>query len=121
MTYFKKPDHQYNRVIFEFTDTEMKDAGFHQTSKEPAIMEILWLLHRIAEDRTIKGDYVPPKVVAKAKREVEELQADMINSFRDEKEILDKDIHPNVASMFHNMLADEEQILQIDEKETEGA
>ena len=55
MTYFTNINHQYNRVIFEFTDTEKKDAGFHQTSKEPAMMEILRLLHRIA-DAQIKED-----------------------------------------------------------------
>ena len=42
-------------MIFEFTDIEKKDAGFHQTSKEPAMMEILRLLHRIA-DTQIKED-----------------------------------------------------------------
>ena len=50
MTYFNNLNHQYNRVIFEFTDTEKKDAGFHQTSKEPAILEILRLLNRIYEN-----------------------------------------------------------------------
>ncbi len=84
MTYFEKPDHSYHRVIFEFTDTEMKDAGFYRTSKQLAILEMIRLVRRIAEDRTIKGDKDSPEVVAKAKREVAKLQADMINSWPDE-------------------------------------
>ena len=84
MTYFNNLNHEYNRVIFEFTNEEKKDAGFHRTNKEPSVLEMIRLVQRIAEDRTIKGDYVPPEVVAKAKREVAKLQADMINSWPNE-------------------------------------
>ena len=81
MTYFNNINHQYNRVIFEFTDEEKQEAGFHKTSKEPAILEILQLLHRIADDQIINGDKVSPAVLEKAKKAVAELQTDMINSF----------------------------------------
>ena len=57
MTYFNNINHQYNRVIFEFTDEEKQAAGFHKTSKEPAILEILRLLNRIVEnDLTLDSD-----------------------------------------------------------------
>ena len=50
MTYFNNLNHEYNRVIFEFTNEEKKEAGFYRTSKEPAILEILRLLHRIVDE-----------------------------------------------------------------------
>ena len=50
MTYFKKPDHEYHRVIFEFTDKEMENAGFVRLSLIPSELEILQLLQRIAKD-----------------------------------------------------------------------
>ncbi len=50
MTYFEKPDHSYHRMIFEFTDKEMKDAGFEHLSSIPGCFEILHVLQRIAEN-----------------------------------------------------------------------
>ena len=50
ITYFNNLNHQYNRVIFEFTDEEKQAAGFNKTSKEPAILEILRLLNRIYDN-----------------------------------------------------------------------
>ena len=55
MTYFNNINHQYNRVIFEFTDEEKQAAGFHKTSKEPAILEILRLLKRIYDNGNDKN------------------------------------------------------------------
>ena len=52
MTYFEKPDHSYHRVFFEFTDKEMKDAGFEQLSFMPSRLEILRVLQRITENDT---------------------------------------------------------------------
>lgn len=51
MNYFLKPDHAYHRVIFEFTDKEMKDAGFKQLSfvPMPSKLEILRILQRIMD------------------------------------------------------------------------
>ncbi len=49
MTYFKKPDHNYYRVMFEFTDTEMKATGFEKLSFMPDNLEILRVLNRLAE------------------------------------------------------------------------
>ena len=55
MTYFEKPDHSYHRVIFEFTDKEMKDAGFERLSIMPNKLELLQLLKRITDnDNEIK-------------------------------------------------------------------
>ena len=55
MTYFNNLNHQYNRVIFEFTDEEKQAAGFHKTSKEPAILKILRLLNRIYDNGSDKN------------------------------------------------------------------
>ena len=49
MTYFKNPDHKYYRVMFEFTDTEMKAVGFEQISVIPNKLEILQVLNRLTE------------------------------------------------------------------------
>ena len=54
MTYFKKPDHSYYRIIFEFTDKEMKDAGFEKLNIKPNELEILQLLQRISDDELNK-------------------------------------------------------------------
>ncbi len=56
MTYFQKPDHSYHRVIFEFTDTEMKAAGFEKLSLQPSRLEILRVLQRITENDTKRLD-----------------------------------------------------------------
>ena len=52
MNYFRKPDHSYHRVIFEFTDKEMENAGFVRLSLIPSELEILQLLQRI-EDKEL--------------------------------------------------------------------
>ena len=58
MTYFNNLNHKYNRVIFEFTDEEKQATGFLKTSKEPAILEMLRLLHRIASNTEIESTIV---------------------------------------------------------------
>ena len=55
MTYFNNLNHQYNRVIFEFTDEEKQEARFHKTNKEPAILEILRLLNKIYDNGSDKN------------------------------------------------------------------
>ena len=57
MTYFKKPDHAYHRVIFEFTDKEMKNAGFKQLGIMPSSLELLRLLQRIIENDLVKDPH----------------------------------------------------------------
>jgi len=47
MTYFSKPDHKYNRAIFEFTDTEIKASGYHRFTLQPTKLEMIQLLQRI--------------------------------------------------------------------------
>lgn len=49
MNYFLKPDHAYHRVIFEFTDKEVKDTGFERLSFMPSNFEILRILQRIMD------------------------------------------------------------------------
>ena len=55
MTHFEKPDHKYHRVMFEFTDKEIKDAGYCKLRFKPTELETLRLLHKIA-DAQIKED-----------------------------------------------------------------
>lgn len=93
MTYFKKPDHSYNRVIFEFTDEEKQAAGFHKTSKEPAMMEILRLLHRIA-DTQIKADITD---ILHSFTNVETLEIPF-----DENDIEEKSIQDHVNSFINS-------------------
>ena len=50
MTYFEKPDHKYHRVMFEFTDKEIKDAGYCKLRFKPTELEILQVLKRIADN-----------------------------------------------------------------------
>ena len=57
MTYFNKINHQYNRVIFEFTDKEMKNAGFKQLGIMPSSLELLRLLQRIIENDLVKDPH----------------------------------------------------------------
>ena len=57
VTYFERPDHSYHRVIFEFTDKERKGAGVELFSLQPKPLEIIPLLHRIANTE-IKIDIV---------------------------------------------------------------
>ncbi len=49
MTHFEKPDHKYHRVIFEFTDKEIKDAGYYKLRFNPTKLEILRVLQRMAD------------------------------------------------------------------------
>lgn len=49
MNYFQKPNHAYHRVIFEFTDKEVKDTGFERLSFMPSNFEILRILQRIMD------------------------------------------------------------------------
>ena len=56
MTYFKKPDHAYHRIIFEFTDNEMKAVGFERMSIIPSEQEILKFLHRIINKNADKNN-----------------------------------------------------------------
>lgn len=53
MNYFQKPNHAYHRVIFEFTDKEMKDTGFKRLSFMPSNLEILQILQEIATDKEL--------------------------------------------------------------------
>ena len=55
MTHFQRPDHKYHRVMFEFTDKEIKDAGYCKLRFKPTELETLRLLHKIA-DAQIKED-----------------------------------------------------------------
>ena len=89
MTYFNNIKHQYNRVIFEFTDEEKQAAGFLKTSKEPAILDIIRLIDRIAHDQIEVDEEVSPARLAEAKKAVKELQADIINIWLDEDETKD--------------------------------
>ena len=56
MTYFKKPDYSYHRVIFEFTDNEMKAVGFERMSIIPSEQEILKFLHKIIDEKANKNN-----------------------------------------------------------------
>jgi len=49
MTHFEKPDHKYHRVMFEFTDKEIKDAGYWKLRFKPTELEILQVLQRMAD------------------------------------------------------------------------
>lgn len=49
MNYFQKPNHAYHRVIFEFTNKEVKDTGFERLSFMPSNFEILRILQRIMD------------------------------------------------------------------------
>jgi len=61
MTYFEKPDHSYHRVIFEFTDKEMKTAGFEKFNFMPNRLEILSVLQRINSNDLKKSG--PPETL----------------------------------------------------------
>ena len=61
MTYFNNLNHQYNRVIFEFTDKEMKTAGFEKFNFMPNRLEILSVLQRINSNDLKKSG--PPETL----------------------------------------------------------
>lgn len=53
MTYFEKPTHSYHKIIFEFTNKEMKDAGLDRIDIKSSQFELLQLLQKIS-DKQVK-------------------------------------------------------------------